>query len=136
MAAARVTCQSPVLTASSWRKLPRTCELSDDVRVPLQVPADLGSCGALAWVSLAGNPTCPAAAPPRAHIQTVSAEQLSWGDALGEGASGDVFAAQLVRCPDCPRPALMSAMHVGGEPSLWQRKSSFSVQQTFCFGSC
>lgn len=46
-------------------------------------------------MSLAGNPACPPA-PVRGRIADVTIEQLSLGAPLGEGASGDVFAAHMV----------------------------------------
>ena len=63
----------------------------------LQVPPELASCPSLAWTSLGGNPACAEAPPPRSQIRTLPMDQLDLGRPLGDGASGDVFAAVLVR---------------------------------------
>ena len=62
----------------------------------LQVPQELASCPSLAWMSLGGNPACAEAPPPRSQIRTLTMDQLDLGRPLGDGASGDVFAAMLV----------------------------------------
>ncbi len=62
-----------------------------------QVPEELAQCQALAWVSLAGNPCCARAPPPREAIEQITVDALGMGASLGEGASGDVFAADMVR---------------------------------------
>ncbi|KAK9909089.1 hypothetical protein WJX75_007005 [Coccomyxa subellipsoidea] len=59
-----------------------------------EVPSELAACSGLAWMSLAGNPACPEA-PVRGQIAQMTIEQLALGVPLGEGASGDVFAAKL-----------------------------------------
>ena len=48
-------------------------------------------------MSLGGNPACAEAPPPRSQIRTLTMDELSLGRPLGDGASGDVFAATLVR---------------------------------------
>ena len=45
----------------------------------------------LAWVSLSGNPLCPAAPAPAHAIDDVTLPDLITSDKLGDGASGDVF---------------------------------------------
>ena len=64
-----------------------------------QVPDELAQCRSLAWVSLAGNPCCPPPPPPREAIEQTTVDALGMGAPLGEGASGDVFAADMVRHP-------------------------------------
>ncbi|BDA41958.1 probable leucine-rich repeat-containing protein 7 at N-terminal half [Coccomyxa sp. Obi] len=59
-----------------------------------KVPSQMAACSGLAWMSLAGNPACPPP-PVRGHIADVTIEHLSLGVPLGEGASGDVFAAHM-----------------------------------------
>lgn len=68
---------------------------SERCRFVCQVPSELAACSGLAWMSLAGNPACPEA-PVRGQIAQMTIEQLALGVPLGEGASGDVFAAKLV----------------------------------------
>ena len=65
-----------------------------------QVPEELARCQSLAWTSLAGNPCCAKPSLPRHDIQHIAADALGMGASLGEGASGDVFAADMVSC--CP----------------------------------
>ncbi|KAL0019397.1 hypothetical protein WJX77_007861 [Trebouxia sp. C0004] len=60
-----------------------------------QVPAEFGGLNALAWFSLAGNPACQAAPPIRPDILPLTLSQLDLATALGDGASGDVFAAKF-----------------------------------------
>ena len=64
-----------------------------------QVPDELAQCQSLAWVSLAGNACCARAPPPREAIEQITVDALGMGVSLGEGASGDVFAADMVRHP-------------------------------------
>lgn len=45
----------------------------------------------LAWVSLSGNPLCPAAPAPAHEIAGITLQDLEIGAKLGDGASGDVF---------------------------------------------
>lgn len=59
-----------------------------------QVPADFNGLSALAWFSLAGNPACQAAPAVRSDILPLTLNQLELDTALGDGASGDVFAAK------------------------------------------
>lgn len=70
--------------------------------------ASLGNFGALAWVSLAGNPLCPHPEAARTAMPTLAADAFSWGKALGDGASGDVFAATMVRSQNL----LLCGLHV------------------------
>ena len=49
----------------------------------------------LAWFSLAGNPACCSAPPIRPDILPLNLSQLELATALGDGASGDVFAAKF-----------------------------------------
>lgn len=60
-----------------------------------QVPSEFGGLDALAWFSLAGNPACQPAPPIRSDILAMTLGQLELDIALGEGASGDVFAARF-----------------------------------------
>ena len=69
------------------------------MRGSLQVPDELAQCQSLAWVSLAGNACCASAPPPREAIKQITVDVLGMGAALGGGASGDVFAADMVRPP-------------------------------------
>ena len=64
-----------------------------------QVPEELSGGQSIAWVSLAGNPCCASPPPHRREIQEVSVDALGMGASLGEGASGDVFAATMARSP-------------------------------------
>lgn len=50
---------------------------------------------ALAWFSLAGNPACQPAPPIRPDILPLALSDLELATALGDGASGDVFAAKF-----------------------------------------
>ena len=59
----------------------------------VQVPTELGDLDRLAWCSLAGNPAC-AAPRPALPIPALDMSQLHLQARLGDGASGDVFAAQ------------------------------------------
>lgn len=61
----------------------------------LQVPAEFAGLNALAWFSLAGNPACQLAPPIRPDIMRLTLGQLELATALGDGASGDVFAAKF-----------------------------------------
>ena len=60
-----------------------------------QVPAEFSGLNALAWFSLAGNPACRPAPPIRPDILPLTLSQLELATALGDGASGDVFAARF-----------------------------------------
>lgn len=60
-----------------------------------QVPTQFSGLQALAWFSLAGNPACQSAPPIRPDILPLSIDQLQLNTALGDGASGDVFAAKF-----------------------------------------
>lgn len=60
-----------------------------------QVPPQFSGLQSLAWFSLAGNPACRSAPPIRPDIRPLTMEQLQVDTALGEGASGDVFAAKF-----------------------------------------
>lgn len=68
--------------------------LSDCLAVH-QVPPEFNGLAALAWFSLAGNPACQPAPPIRSDILPMTLAQLELDTALGEGASGDVFAAKF-----------------------------------------
>ncbi|KAK9811060.1 hypothetical protein WJX73_010040 [Symbiochloris irregularis] len=58
------------------------------------LPKELAQLNSLAWVSLAGNPMCPVPTAPTPPMQTLDTLQdLGTGEALGDGASGDVVAA-------------------------------------------
>eukprot|EP00850_Spirogloea_muscicola_P000978 SM000003S11223 [mRNA] locus=s3:1592602:1595790:+ [translate_table: standard] len=57
------------------------------------IPAEFGGLDKLAWLSLAGNPACPSTPPGREAIQRLEYQELSLDTLLGDGASGDVFAA-------------------------------------------
>ncbi len=59
------------------------------------MPAEFGGLNALAWFSLAGNPACQPAPPIRPDILPLTLGQLDLATALGDGASGDVFAAKF-----------------------------------------
>ncbi|KAK9811574.1 hypothetical protein WJX72_006238 [[Myrmecia] bisecta] len=59
-----------------------------------EVPASFSCLQSLAWFSLAGNPACPAPLLARAEIAQVKPEEVELGQCLGEGASGEVFAAR------------------------------------------
>lgn len=67
------------------------------MRVPINnlasLPPSLWRAPALAWFSLASNPVSPAAPPPTHTITTISAADITSGEKLGDGASGEVFRA-------------------------------------------
>ncbi|MFT2110137.1 leucine-rich repeat-containing protein kinase family protein [Marinomonas sp. 2405UD68-3] len=46
----------------------------------------------LAWLAFSGNPFCEER-DEHADVQTISSDQLEWGDVLGKGASGVIFRA-------------------------------------------
>ncbi|KAL3158636.1 hypothetical protein ABBQ32_011386 [Trebouxia sp. C0010 RCD-2024] len=75
--------------------LPRLELMRVAVNAIEQVPTEFGGLTALAWFSLAGNPACPAAPPIRSDILPLALDQLELATALGDGASGDVFAAKF-----------------------------------------
>ena len=60
-----------------------------------QVPAEFNGLNALAWFSLAGNPACQSAPPIRPDIIPLTMSQVQLETPLGDGASGDVFAANF-----------------------------------------
>ena len=57
-----------------------------------QVPQELRELRRLAWFSMAGNPACALPRPP-VPVPALDMSHLQVGPALGDGASGDVFAA-------------------------------------------
>eukprot|EP00850_Spirogloea_muscicola_P010450 SM000061S19277 [mRNA] locus=s61:527711:530820:+ [translate_table: standard] len=59
----------------------------------ISIPAEFAGLDKLAWLSLAGNPACPSTPPGREAIQRLEYQELSLDTLLGDGASGDVFAA-------------------------------------------
>lgn len=67
------------------------------IRVPINnlqsLPPSLWRAPSLAWFSLASNPISPEAPPPTHTIATISASDISAGEKLGDGASGEVFRA-------------------------------------------
>ena len=67
------------------------------MRVPINslksLPPSLWRAPALAWFSLASNPLSPEAPPPTHTITTISASDITSGEKLGDGASGEVFRA-------------------------------------------
>ena len=58
------------------------------------MPHEFSGLQSLAWFSLAGNPACQSAPPIRPDILPLTMDQLELDTALGDGASGDVFAAK------------------------------------------
>ena len=60
-----------------------------------QVPKEFDNMRALAWFSLAGNPACKPAPSIRLDILPLSMNDIQMDAALGDGASGDVFAAKM-----------------------------------------
>ena len=58
-----------------------------------EIPKQLASGPALAWLSLATNPACIAPSARRPRVPTITMKDLKVGRKLGDGASGEVFAA-------------------------------------------
>ncbi|GJP82250.1 hypothetical protein CLOP_g12485 [Closterium sp. NIES-67] len=57
------------------------------------LPASLALLPHLAWVSLASNPFCPPLPPHHEGVEDIPFSELKLGKKLGDGASGDVYAA-------------------------------------------
>ncbi|CAI5483738.1 unnamed protein product [Closterium sp. Yama58-4] len=57
------------------------------------LPSALALLPHLAWLSLASNPFCPPLPPHHQGVEDIPFEELHLGRKLGDGASGDVYAA-------------------------------------------
>eukprot|EP01025_Chloroclados_australasicus_P032060 TRINITY_DN3244_c0_g2_i9.p1 TRINITY_DN3244_c0_g2~~TRINITY_DN3244_c0_g2_i9.p1 ORF type:complete len:476 (-),score=36.04 TRINITY_DN3244_c0_g2_i9:54-1415(-) len=57
----------------------------------IKLPSELNNLNKLAWFSLAGTDTAAHAPSPRRDMQQIKIEDISLGNKLGDGASGDVY---------------------------------------------
>jgi hypothetical protein len=55
------------------------------------VPDSVADAACLAWFSIAGNPACPPAPVPKHDIAEIKMSDVTVGQHLGDGASGDVY---------------------------------------------
>lgn len=58
-----------------------------------EIPKAVAAGPALAWLSLATNPACKGPANRKPRVPTITMKELKVGRKLGDGASGEVFAA-------------------------------------------